>query len=54
MLNKVKLKVLRKKNIKILKNKRVKKIILQDNVAKVHLENKLKINCKKIFFTNLL
>jgi len=49
MLNRVKKKVLKKKNITILKNCRANKVIVKDDLAKVYLNNNLIINCKKLF-----
>lgn len=49
MLNKVKNKVFKKKNITIIKKNRVKKIITQSNIAQVYLKNNLNISCKKLF-----
>jgi|TARA_B110000971_G_C20004064_1_gene498251 hypothetical protein len=49
MLNKVKDRLLKKKNITILKNSRVNKIIVGNKIATVYLKNNLNICCKKLF-----
>ena len=49
MLNKIKNKVLKKKNITILNNCRVNKVVAEDSLTKVYLNNNLSVICKKLF-----